>query len=695
MSRRRRQSLSPSLFPFLAVLVCTLGTLILLLALVAHNATVAAEQSARAEQQKSAKLEPAAPVAPRMSREAVESLLSEEEFRVTELVAVRDKQTAELESRRDELTHLDDHIARLRRQIRQLNEEVRQATGELESPEISDIQIAKLNEQIDAAKESVAKLREETADQAPRFVIVPHKGPNGTDRRPVYLECNAAGIVIWPEGAQIPIEQLENSSYSANPLDAALRTIRLHAMQNYGDPVPPYPLLVVRPDGIDSYGAARRAMRDWDDQFGYELVPSDIKLAFPKPDDNLRRRIEAAIQTAAAEQRVRLAMSQRVGGGRGSFGPAPDGRGGSGRSSLPTLSAAALDRAGRASGFGQLRDEYRGSSVSSSAVVPPNKLVGPQIDSNPNSGYARSTSEINDAGAAARRMAEQMQSAAREMRTERLAPGESETLNPFVSDRSEMEPAAGTPNGSDNDDPPSLSASNANTDGGRQTGTDNGGANSAAVSSSASNNPPAVSRPDTSMTGTSTAGPPSAMQNYQSMQNNPSMQNAAAMQGSAVSQGTPIMQETPADREERWADIQPPPQLSQLNPPPRMPPANLVRREGRDWAMPSSMAGMRGNAIVRTMRLQCYPDRFVLLPSKNDGSTEVFGFFSGDIERATLELATALRSRIDRWGPALPGGRWQPRLEVQTAPGSAMQFDLLRSLMSGSGIELVGKESSR
>ncbi len=34
MSGRRRKTLSPTLFPFLAVLVCTLGTLILLLALV-------------------------------------------------------------------------------------------------------------------------------------------------------------------------------------------------------------------------------------------------------------------------------------------------------------------------------------------------------------------------------------------------------------------------------------------------------------------------------------------------------------------------------------------------------------------------------------------------------------------------------------------------------------------------------------
>ena len=50
MSGRRRTTLAPSLFPFLAVLVCTLGTLILLLALVAQNATETAEQNARAQQ---------------------------------------------------------------------------------------------------------------------------------------------------------------------------------------------------------------------------------------------------------------------------------------------------------------------------------------------------------------------------------------------------------------------------------------------------------------------------------------------------------------------------------------------------------------------------------------------------------------------------------------------------------------------
>ncbi len=320
MSRRRRQGLSPSLFPFLAVLVCTLGTLILLLALVAENATAAAEQKARAEQRAEEKHAVAEAVATRMTRASVEALLSEEEFRVTELVAVRDEQTAELETKRDELTHIDDHIERLRKQLRQLNDEVRQATGEIETPAISDIAIAEIKERIESEQKTVEKLREDSADRSPRVVIVPHKGPNGTDRRPVYLECDAEGITIWPEGSRISMEQLENASYSANPLDAALRTIRMHVMQNYGDSVPPYPLLVVRPDGIEIYGAARRAMQDWDDQFGYELVPAEVKLAFTKPDTNLKRRIEIAINTAAAEQRVRMAMTQRSLGGRGSLG---------------------------------------------------------------------------------------------------------------------------------------------------------------------------------------------------------------------------------------------------------------------------------------------------------------------------------------------------------------------------------------
>ena len=196
MSGRRRQGLSPSLFPFLAVLVCTLGTLILLLALVAQNATTAAQQQAQAKLQ--SKDEASDSARPRMTRAAVEDLLRQEEFRVNELVSVRDQQTADLEARRDELTHLEDHIARLRQQISQLNDEVGVATGELEVTSITESAINEIEAKINEEQQVIEALREETKDQSPRVVIVPHKGPNGTSRRPVYLECHADGIHVRP-----------------------------------------------------------------------------------------------------------------------------------------------------------------------------------------------------------------------------------------------------------------------------------------------------------------------------------------------------------------------------------------------------------------------------------------------------------------------------------------------------------------
>jgi hypothetical protein len=117
----------------------------------------------------------------------------------------------------------------------------------------------------------------------------------------------------------------------------------------------------------------------------------------------------------------------------------------------------------------------------------------------------------------------------------------------------------------------------------------------------------------------------------------------------------------------------------------------LVRREGTNWALPRNVATANGNAIVRTIRVQCYPDRFVLLPSRGEGRVEMFGLSDGDINRATLRLATAVRDRIERWGAALPGGRWQPRLDVEIMRHGEQRFHQLRILMSGSGVEVEGR----
>jgi hypothetical protein len=662
-----------------------------------------------------------------MTRAAVEDLLRQEEFRVKELVSVRDQQTADLESRRDELTHLEDHISRLRQQLSQLNDEVGVATGELEATSITESAIKEIEAKINEEKEAIEALREQTDDQSPRVVIVPHKGPNGTSRRPVYVECHADGITIQPEGSRITLAQLENAGYSANPLDAALRTIRIHVMQTYGDPAPPYPLLVVRPDGIDSYGAARMAMRDWDDQFGYELVPAEVKLAYSKPDSNLKRRIDLAINHAVAGQRVRIAMSQRASREGGLPGPAAarDGRRPP-RGSLPTLSAAALDQAGRANGFRSLRDDYQAPSTSSVSRSP--YARGPQIGSVNQNGYVGSASPSDDAGAAARRMAEQMQTAAKEMRA---ASGTGSPLGRHYADllpgtqQSDVDPlATGTPQ--EGAAAGSLEPDAGGFEPGQAFGGDDPTRAAAAERSSDSRSIPMESSSEPTATesltspfaragsaGASTAGSsnaqssgaPSASQHAQSTQATPAMQSLDPMQGAPEAMaspsmtGSPVMMMDPQDLEGRidLTDPVTPPQPTQapsFQPPAtRRPSSELVRRVGRQWALPESVAGMGGNAIVRSIRLQCYPDRFVLLSAKNEGATEVFSFFNGDVERATLELATTLRDRIDQWGPALPGGRWQPRLEVQVKPRGQMRFHQLRTLMNDSGIEVVGRVS--
>jgi hypothetical protein len=610
-----------------------------------------------------------------MTRAAVESLLAEEAFRVQELVAVRGQQTTDLESKRDELAHVDDHISRLKQELQLLNDEVRQATGELERPLHSDRDVDDLKRQVEAERKSIEQLQSESANRTPRVVIVPHKGPNGTDRRPVYLECNADGVTVWPEGSTISRTQLESTSYSANPLDAALRAIRLHAMQNYGDTTPPYPLLVVRPDGIETYGAARRAMQDWDDQFGYELVPQEVKLAFPKPDANLKQRIDVAISMAIAEQQVRTAMMKRAGGrvaidgGSGQGTKAP-------RTTLPVLSAAALDREGRSNGFGPLRDDYRQSATS---ATPPSFSQGSQ-NAVASRAMANNAAEVSDAGAAARRMASQMESAARELR--------SEGMNASTLDASPTEGSGVAAQSSDsplsNSDPVSLALDSSEFSAGPfdlrapHTGSSSDSATSA-------DRPSADSRSklsgNSSQPTSATAG--SSADSARSM-----MSMSTDAQGSSTMQGSPILMESPPEMPPNASapmNVRPDASLS--------PPADLVRRNGRDWALPESVAGSHGNAIVRTIRVQCYADRFVLLPAKNDGATEIFGIFNGDVDRASLELATAVRRRIEQWGPALPGGRWQPRLEVQVESRGEARFRELVQLLSGSGIELVQGES--
>src|SRR5690554_1517639 len=133
---RRRAGISPSLFPFLAVLICTLGTLILLLALVAQDAKEAAVAEFEKEKQNqiaasaspdvaaitAAQTRSDAPV--QITAVAAARMIEQERFRVNELVSYRDQQTADLESKRDQITQIESHMRKIKEKLEALNTEV-------------------------------------------------------------------------------------------------------------------------------------------------------------------------------------------------------------------------------------------------------------------------------------------------------------------------------------------------------------------------------------------------------------------------------------------------------------------------------------------------------------------------------------------------------------------------------------------
>ncbi|KAA1260606.1 hypothetical protein LF1_31460 [Rubripirellula obstinata] len=671
MSGGRRSKLSPSLFPFLAVLICTLGTLILLLALVAEKATDAAAVASASEAEiETADAASLGPARPGLAATAVSSMIEEEEFLVAQLVSVRQAQTDDIEQRRDKLAHVEEHTRRLTDELKRLSDEVDRATQQQSADsEITDEQLAILKQEIEIEEREIEEKLAESGTRKPRVIIVPHKGPNGTDRRPVYLECTEDALVIWPEEVRISIDQLQQSDAGANPVESALRVIRNHAMTQYGDSVPPYPLLIVRPDGILTYASARGAMKDYDDQFGYELVPTDIELATSKPDTNLKRKIDRAITEAIANQTRLELIAQRnnISSGR----------------RLPVLSAAALDRQGRSSGYRSLgrneqnlyteqANDARSIARSYADDRADSRSKSPSVTYGNSNNYGQQSAQVNA----------------------NTNPG---GIDPAMDQKwsEDMRQAAGELSGrsldgsgafDENGNPRSLMDSYLQ-GAGQQSGSEGKPSDFNSEFAGADGNTDQVEQPN----GLSGAG--GEMNEGKKPNQNPyeaSGGSAGAGQPQSGScQGDSAQRPNSQDQQADASDAQDPPPENSYS---QTATEDLAKPGSPGWALPREVARSHGNEILRTIRVESRSDRFVLLPGDRRSSPEMFGVFDRNARRASLELATAIRDRVDHWGAALPGGRWQPVLEVDVKPGGEVRFQQLQMILQDSGVNVVPKK---
>ncbi|MEM9186610.1 MAG: hypothetical protein AAGB00_08970 [Planctomycetota bacterium] len=378
MSRSRRKTNGPpvSLFPFLAVLLCTMGALVILLVAMSHVTRQQAQADSRVAADASADEPPAAQPDERALAAAAARRERLEEVQAASAKLEQQLATAQatLEENHLHLSQIEGHIQRLVDQLRSR----RAARAELERTETeryddraqAERNLKQLHRLIADVRDEIKQAQAEQAGRQKSFAIVPYTGRNGTQRRPVYIECTADAAILQPEGLELTPADFQPPLGVGNPLNAALRASReYYARQDpaagYDPDAEPYPLILIRPEGIATYFKVREAIRSWDSDFGYEFVQSDLNLAFPSPNPALYAAQELAVQhsrsrrallaqaapRASGGQRQAGRGGGRLTGGAGAGAGGAPGLGGAGGGSLP-YDAGVLDRVAGGAGGG-------------------------------------------------------------------------------------------------------------------------------------------------------------------------------------------------------------------------------------------------------------------------------------------------------------------------------------------------------
>jgi len=312
MNRSRiREGTAISLFPFLAVLLCTMGALLVLLVLFGYSAGQQDQAAAAAE----------AEAAAAELRLAIENL----RWRRDQLAEMRAKTSGDLESLRLQLAGVEDNSRELADELKQLEKLGQKLLAADDSAAPDEAKLAELEAALAAAQKRLAEAREDRNAKPPAYAVVPYEGSGGTRRRPLFIECSLDGVFLQPEGIRLNPSDFEGPPGPGNPLASALRAAREYLAGQAVAPddpaLRPYPLLLVRPSGVMAYYAAREAIASWGSDFGYQLIDEDWRMAFPKKDlalqdvemqaiNEARERLQWLAQTRSTVRRNKPAAKQ-------------------------------------------------------------------------------------------------------------------------------------------------------------------------------------------------------------------------------------------------------------------------------------------------------------------------------------------------------------------------------------------------
>jgi hypothetical protein len=303
--KRRRQKLQVSTFPFLAVLLSAMGSLILVLLAVDQKARAAARAKAQRE---------AARVVEQAEQEAAE--------RRAKWERKRQEARAEWERKRDDLhAQLSEEERALQARMNRLREQLADAAGRLraEQDETGQLRrrlevergllegaeksldhtraaneeaasqseaarawLARMTRDVEQLERALADLKAARERDRQTYSVIPYRGRHGEVRRPLYVECAGGKLTFHPDRLVLP--------ESGPAADVRAEVERHSARQKEQLPAAdqpsyqPYLMVLVRPDGVESYYHLQNALRGLDAEFGYEFIDADWLLDFPADD---------------------------------------------------------------------------------------------------------------------------------------------------------------------------------------------------------------------------------------------------------------------------------------------------------------------------------------------------------------------------------------------------------------------------
>lgn len=345
MSRRHRTNTAAvSLFPFLDVLVCTMGSLILLLLVATSRIRAAAvdkaKQAAMQQRLKSEQPPVAVPEPIVVAPEPEVDPTPEWQTRVEQLTEERDALRNQLSQMKNRLTTAQSAVMRTKvkaasteDRLKAIRSQQEEATSERQRLQA---EIDSLQSDLTDAEQRLTKAVERQQTAKSKFAFMPFDGRTGTTKRPILIECTQDCIRFLPEDVRLSPADLNGFTTGFNPLLMASRELvhywkayeRVHAAD--ADPTKdadsfetdlaalndkerePYVLLLIRPNGAVAFHIAKSFLTQLKVPHGYELITDDMEIDSSSPDPEAKQICQAAVTQVLGERdKLLLALARQ------------------------------------------------------------------------------------------------------------------------------------------------------------------------------------------------------------------------------------------------------------------------------------------------------------------------------------------------------------------------------------------------